>query len=432
VLFRFVERLFVVVLLLSSMHFLTGIANPDLSEKNDQDQASSALHMSGVMAEGAIDSCGLALAFLRRKRVAAAARAAWPLLGLAGLALLSAAWSSDPMVSFRRGVLLLASTLLAIYLGERYTIDELARLLAKTLCFSMMATIAFYFVARRYVVDYTIFVGAWKGLTGHKNYFGEYMAMAVILLLLVRFQHFRWLRYVFLATGVALLLLSRSAGALACCALIVATMPLMRWARLSRQQRLLFCTLSVILLSAGIAFIVTHTGLLLAVLGRDATMSGRTQLWAALWPAIVRQPLLGYGYDTFWIGMKGEVLDARITARFIAVAADNGYIELCLGLGLVGVVAFLWVFAKAFRRAVDYAGLEAGPIGLWPVSFLFFFMVHNIAESGILTRGAFSWLAFAIIFTSLAVGRRSAVKGRAGRAAEAYELSRQRWALPAR
>jgi O-antigen ligase len=371
--------------------------------------------------EAGIDACGAVLIFLRWRRVVRAARAVWPLVGLAALAPLSVAWSAEPMLTLRRSALLLVSTSLAIYLGERYTTDKLARLLAQVLCLMMVAVIAFYFFSPSYVIDYSAHTGAWKGLSFEKNSFGEFMGIAVTLLLLVRFRHFPWLRYVFLAAAAVLLVLSHSASALACCVMTIAIMPLWRWVRLNRQQRLLVCTASVLLFCAGVYFVVSHSGTLLTMLGRDSTFTGRTQLWAAVWPAIMKRPVLGYGYDTFWAGLQGEVINTRITAQWLAPAADNGYIDLCLGLGFVGLFAFLYVFALVLRKAIQYIRFEPGSVGLWPVSYLCFYLAHSLSESVILRTGGLSSLLFAVLVTSLAMSRRNAV--RADRTAEAYQMA---------
>ncbi len=402
--FRFFERFFVVLVLLACMHVFIALANPGLGE-DDPDAVSTELHMSTILVDGGVYACGALLILMRLRKFARAARAAWPILALPLLAMFSAAWSAEPELTFRRGLFLLFSTLLAVYLGERYSMDKLARLTAQTMCLMMMAVIALYFVAPAYVIDFSSHAGALKGLSTHKNPFGEYMAVAFLLLLLVRFRHFAWLRYVFLAIAGGMLLLTHSAGAVACCALAFAAMPIWNWFRLNHRQRLLFCSISVVLVAGAVYFALNHSELLLHALGRDSTFSGRIQLWATLWPAILKQPVLGYGYQTFWAGLQGEALNARIGLQWLASAADNGYIDLCLSLGFTGAIAFLWIFARFFRQAIAYLRTERGPLGLWPVTYFFFFAVHNVAESTLLARATFSFLAFAMIATSLAVSR---------------------------
>ena len=406
-LFRILERLFVVALLLCSMQVVIGLTNPGLV-KGASEVVSTDLHMSSIAIEGSVYAWGFLLFLLRWRRVIRAVQAVWPLAGFVALTSLSTLWSIHPSVTLRRSIILLIATLLAIYLGERYTMEKLARLIAQTLCLMMLAVIALYFVAPVYVIDHSVHVGAWKGLSAYKNAFGEYMAVAVILLLRVRFRHLDWLRYGFLLTAAVLLVLSRSAAALFCCVLFVAAMPLWRWIRLERKQRLVIYATAVLIFCPGMYFLATNSGFLFRMLGRDATLTGRTHLWAAALPAILKHPILGYGYDTFWAGLKGEALDVRIACGWLAALADNGYIDLSLSLGVLGVCIFLYVWARSFRNATGYIRMESGPIGVWPVTYLCFYALHNLSESTLLTRGTFPFLLFTMITTSLAVNRRRA------------------------
>ena len=58
------------------------------------------------------------------------------------LACISTTWSVQPTVTLRRSVSLLAATMIAIYIGERYSIKAFARLLAQTMCLMMMLVLA--------------------------------------------------------------------------------------------------------------------------------------------------------------------------------------------------------------------------------------------------------------------------------------------------
>ena len=400
---RIFERLFVIALLLCSMQVVTGLTDPSLGE-NTPEVVSTELHWSSLSVEGIVYACGAFLILRRWRRVLSAARTVWPLITLSALALLSALWSPEPSLTLRRSIMLLASTLLAIYLGERYTTEKLARLLAQTLCLMMAAIIMLYFVAPVYVVDYSSHIGAWKGLSSHKNIFGEFMAEAVALLLLVRFRHFLWLRYVFLVTAVVLLWLSGSATSLFCGTLVIAAMVLWRLARRKPSQRLTVYAVAALMVFSGIYFLTGHTGLLLQILNRDPSLTGRTQIWAMALPAMMRFPILGYGYDGFWIGPKGGALNIMLGSGWLVPHAHNGFLDLGLSLGLLGLCIFLYVWARSILRAIEFVRLAPGPIGLWPISYLCFFTLHNITESSLLTRPlTISFLMFAAITTSLAV-----------------------------
>jgi exopolysaccharide production protein ExoQ len=405
---RLFERLFVIVLLLYSMGVVTGLTSPYLTA-DDLENVSTDLHVPIVATQIAIYACAGLLILMRWKRVLGAARLVWPLLLLTALVPLSTGWSILPEVTLRRSVLFVGSTLIAIYLGERYTMDKFARLLAQTICLMMIAVIVLRFVAPAYVIDPSSRVSAWKGLSARKNTFGEYMAVEVVLLLLIRFRQFQWLRFVFLGMACTLLFFSQSATSLVACALIVVSIPLWRIARLEGKQRMPIYIVGALAFIQVSYFLARNTALLLQIVGRDSTFTGRTEVWAMVLTAIQKRPFLGYGYDSFWTGLKGESLDILLGTGWLVPSAHNGFLDLGLSLGLLGSCVFLYVFVQLFRRGIEYIRSEPGPLAFWPVTFLCFFVLHNMGESDLLTRCALSFMVLVTISTSLALNRRCAV-----------------------
>jgi len=399
-----VEQLFVVLLLLSSMNVITAL-RPSSKQQAEARTFSADVDTTSVAIEAGIYTYGGLLMLMRWRRVLRAAGTVWPLLALAVLGCVSTIWRVDPMVTLRRSVLLLVATIIAIYVGERYSIKGFARLLARTLCLMIALVLLLYCVAPEYVIDYSAYGGAWKGLSAYKNTFGEHMAVAVLLLVLVRFDRFAWTRYVFLLIAAGLLLLSRSATAAVCGVLSLAAIPL--WRLLRSEQRLLVYLLVALTFSLGIYCILAFPEPIFQVLGRDTTLTGRTHLWAMLLPIIANRPMLGYGYAAFWAGLKPEVLGLWIGAGRLVPVADNGYIDLCLSLGAVGVCLFLYLFVGAFSKAMQYVTLEPRSIGLWPITYLCIFAADNICESALLTRGTFPFMVFAILTTSLWMNHKS-------------------------
>jgi exopolysaccharide production protein ExoQ len=401
------ERLFVVLLLLSSMNVITALT-PSSKEQSEARAYSADVDTSTVLIEAGLYMYGGMLALVRWRRVLGAARAVWPLLALSVLACLSTIWSVQPTVSLRRGALLLIATMIAVYVGERYSIKEFASLLAQTLCLMMASVLILYLIAPGYVIDQSAYGGAWKGLSAYKNTFGEHMAVGVLLLVLIRFRHFRWVRYAFLLIGAGLLLLSRSATAAVCGVLSLAAIPV--WRLLRGRNRLLVYFLVALNFSVGIYCILAFPEPIFQILGRDATLTGRTDLWTMLLPVIANRPILGYGYAAFWTSLNPEVLSVWMgTGRHQIPVADNGYIDLWLSLGALGICAFVYVFARSLRYAIDYIRSDAGFIGLWPIAYLCIFAADNMCESALLTRGTFPFLVFAILTTSLSMNHKRIV-----------------------
>ncbi|MBV8206121.1 MAG: hypothetical protein JO041_04955 [Acidobacteria bacterium] len=389
-----VERPLCIALLLSSMGMvgaLTGATHRAATPEAE-------MRLPSIVTEGVLNLLGMLLVVMRWRRVVRAGRAAWPLVALTAFALFSSAWSVHPLLTLRRAALLLVSTAIACYMGERYSVEEFASLAARALCVFMLLTVFCRLVAPSYVVDE---FGSWKGLSGYKNAFGEHMAVAVLLLLLVRFRS-NWPRYFFLLLAVALLGLSRSVSSLLLCAAMIAVLPVLHFSRSPLPRRSLTYGISTAAVAAAAWWGATHWPMLFQALGRDPTLSGRTLLWLLVTPAVLRHPMLGYGYGSaFWAGLQGEALNIWTQSRWLAPRADNGYLDLCLDVGLVGASLLLFLWARALRRAIAFREFHEGAIALWPLAYLSFFALHGISESTLLSSGDLPFFVFSVLSISL-------------------------------
>ena len=402
-LYRLIERAFVFVVLLSSMTVVDALTRPAYQGGRDPDVISTDVPLPTVIIEAGVYAVGGLLVLIRWRRVANAARRVWPLVALTFLAAISIVWSDAPMLTVRRSVFLLGSTLIGIYLGERFSIEQWSRWLAQMLCVIIAASVILFCISPSSAIDYTAYNGAWKGVTINKNTFGWYMAIAVGVLTLVRFRRFCWSRYVFLLTAAILLLLSRSATSLVGCALIVSFIPLWPVIRAGAKTRRLVYVLVLAAIGTSAYLILAQQELLFRVLGRDPTFTGRTDLWALVVSAISRHPILGYGYGAFWSGMKPEVLNIYIASRWLPMGAHNGFLELCLAFGSVGLPLFLYFILRSFRMAKDYIRANESWLSIWPMTYLLMFVFHNLFESHLLETRSLEYLLFVTVTTSLAL-----------------------------
>jgi exopolysaccharide production protein ExoQ len=399
------ERLFVIVLLLNSMGIVIGITRPYEAE-TDPTAIAAPVHVTDLVVQSMVQVCGGLLIISRGRQMFKALKTAWPVVVLVSFAAISTVWSSRPDLTVRRSAVLVVSTLLAVYIGERFTVGEQIKIVGHTFCVMMVVIVVLRMAAPMYVVDYVSHPGAWKGLSGYKNAFGQYMATAALLLVVTRFQRVPWTRYVFFGAAVAMLLFAQSAASVLCFVLIIALVPLWRSNRVQGNQRLpVFTAIGICLFTAMYAF-TAHSDRVFALLGRNSNMTGRSELWSYVWDAVMKHPLLGYGYDTFWAGL-GEALEVRLGIGWIAQRSDNGYLDLGLSLGAVGFVLLLCVFVWSFRNAIGYLSYERQSFSLWPITYMSFFVLHNISESTLLARGGLPDLLFMSTAVSLAVNHRA-------------------------
>jgi exopolysaccharide production protein ExoQ len=90
----------------------------------------------------------------------------------------------------------------------------------------------------------------------------------------------------------------------------------------------------------------------LVAAGKDASLSGRTELWAVVTREIYERPVLGAGYGAFWREGRGRELVSTWNPR----QSHEAYLDLLLDLGVVGVglvaaVVFSGTFAPLIAGA---------------------------------------------------------------------------------
>jgi len=399
---RISERLFVIVLLLISMHVVSGLlSSSDVDTETSNAIISTSVHLPAVIAEIVMYLwCGV-LVMPRWKVTLRAVRDAWPILLLPALAIASSLWSIDPILTLRRSSFFTLSTIMSIYLGERYSIEEFAGLFAEAQCWLILGSVAMFFIAPAKVLDPS-HAGAWKGLTIHKNVFGESMAVTVLLLMLVHFRRYPVLRVAFLGASVILLYLAHSITPTLACGTVIVLIPVLRRvSRLRIQERVFAYTVCGGVATVSLCVAVNNSSDLLPLLGRDSTLSGRAQLWSLVMNEIWKRPILGYGYEAFWQGFKGDSRGILEATGWLVPMAHNGYLDLWLGLGAIGLAAYAFVFFGAMRMALTHMRYDRRTIAAWPIAYLCFFALHNTAESTLLTRTTFEFLIFVAVFVSL-------------------------------
>jgi len=132
---------------------------------------------------------------------------------------------------------------------------------------------------------------------------------------------------------------------------------------------------------------------------RDSTLTGRTDIWSAVLLSISKRPLLGYGFDAFWLGMKGESANVLLSVRWPALHGHNGFLDLWLDLGAAGVVTFMGGYVLLCRRALRVLRSSTDWAPVWLCIYLAFTLLYNLTESALVRENTIFW----VLFTSTAV-----------------------------
>lgn len=319
----------------------------------------------------------------------------WLIL-IVGLCLLSTIWSDDPFVTARRSIALVCTTLFGVYFATRYGLREQLRLLGVT--FGIVAGLSFFFqlLGMGTSVDG---VPGWIGVFTQKNNLGLNMAFATAIFLVLRKcdnEHTTLEGLCALLTCV-LLLFSQSVTALAMLGVLLLTLPFCRTLR--KGHRTLFLVATVAIASSVYAVVWTFHNLYAVTefLGRDIALTGRLPLWVFSFVMGLRRPWLGYGYDAFWRSGEGDTWAIWRALNWAAPHSHNGFLEVWLGLGMVGLVILVIGFAIYVKRALSLLRLISTGEANWPLVFLVLLFVSNLTGVSILSRNSLGWIMYVAV-----------------------------------
>ena len=129
----------------------------------------------------------------------------------------------------------------------------------------------------------------------------------------------------------------------------------------------------------------------LQLLGRDPTLTDRMLLWADVLE-IHRESVLGVGFEAFWLGWRRDLLWEKWW--WGPLQAHNGYIEIYLNLGFVGLLLHVLLFFVVISRLL--AAVRREGIAILQLTLLVVVLLHNITEASFVGI-AFLWTIFYLV-----------------------------------
>lgn len=322
----------------------------------------------------------------------------WPMLLPLFLAACSVLWSVDPALSLYRVVALTGTTAFGVFLAIRFSLKEQIRFLALVLGIVACASIVVALLLPEYGVMADPHRGAWSGIFYHKNPFGRIMALATLVfaLLTLGSRELRLVTLLGMVLSMALVLASQSRASLIVAGACLAAVGVLSAIQCLPRHRWLGLLLIMILIAAFVAvWAIQHEEGVLTLLSRDPTFTGRTELWTVLLEKARVRPWLGYGYGAFWrgaTGVSGEV--QRALDGWYPIHAHNGFLDLVLELGITGLFIFLLPLGVYGYRTCVWGMAQRSPLSLWPLMYLLFFVLSNLAESALVRQNNIYWVLY--------------------------------------
>ena len=325
------------------------------------------------------------------------------LTSLVLLAILSSIWSQDPGYTLRHSIALLGATLVGIDLAVRYSVRDQLRLLCIVFVLVVVSGVAAQLVFPGLVPTADFDSVAWNGVSSGKNEWARIVVLATIAFLSYTRRSIRGfvLMACLILVAFGLVGLARSAGALVILCALLTLFKLfgaLRW----RTKILIASGFASALILLPVSYLVVQNlGKVTAVLGRDSSLTGRTDIWPLALSDIAKSPIRGYGYTAFWEPASQPARRIREEIGWDAPGAHDGYIDLALGLGLPGVLLFVASLFISAGRAVDYFRRSVEREAMWPLAYLSFFCLYQFIESTIVVGNMIYWILYVAVCLSV-------------------------------
>jgi exopolysaccharide production protein ExoQ len=314
-------------------------------------------------------------------------------------------WSVSPDQTSRRIFALLFTTLGGVVLAARYSWARLAEVLATTfaiLAFCCLFTGLFVPSIGR-MSD--VFPGAWRGLWGEKNSFGDNMALGAALcagaaILNPRRAPFWWASAML---SFLLVIMSTSKTSLVSELIGVVALGLVWAVRRGRAASIAASWTVVTAIIGAIAIMTFAADAVFGVLGKDATLTGRTQIWAAVIRQIKERPWLGFGYAAIWDNTDKWSPLAWIThdIGFRANHAHNSWLEQWLAMGVPGVVAWSAFYLQTL--VANVVALYRDKAAYVALPFFVIYSLTSLTESIAVVYNDVRWVIFVALAVKLAL-----------------------------
>ncbi len=285
----------------------------------------------------------------------------WPIFLFYGFFLISVSWADPPLVSLKRWFKDLGIVFVAlVILTEQKPLEAIRAVFVR--CAYILLPLSVIFI--RWFPEWGRYYSRSGGLevtgvTTQKNSLGITAMICGLIFLwdwleqrrtagqsLRKSKSENWILLIAMAMSVYLLHLSQSKTSLVCfvvgAALIWAAY-VDAWAAVMRRAGIF------VLLAAGGFYVLESafgiTGAILGLLGRDATFTGRTDVWNVLL-ALNTDPIFGTGFCNFW---SNEFYQKQLP-YWIAFSAHNGYLETYLDGGWLGIIVLVIMLIAVWTR----------------------------------------------------------------------------------
>lgn len=317
--------------------------------------------------------------------------------------MLSCFWSETPLISFKYCLTFVGSSLMTVHIAREYTWCDLTKILRYVMVAVAIGSLVWA------VVKPGIALGE-KGLTGIMPFpikLGTAMALGICLWVndLLSTRNYSMRNIAMIGVQWVAMTWANSAQAMMTFSVLLGFMFFLRSVKSTRPKFLPAVTVFYLAFGVvGLAFVQIGLPLIFAALGKDMTLTGRTEFWPQVLDRWFQHNLLlGYGINGFWQPWRGDADPAAgimISGGFIPPHAHNGFLDVGAALGLIGLVLFGVSLLRTSIRAIQYLFKAQVDYAVLPLLILMYLIFSNLSETQLMGAN-YIWLLYVLVITRL-------------------------------
>jgi exopolysaccharide production protein ExoQ len=354
----------------------------------------------------------------RRRRVLTLLSTNWPILLYFSYCLVSISWAYYPDIAFKRWIKAIGDLAMALVIATDAQPVAAFRRIISRIGFVLLPTSVLFIkyygeLGRGYAPDG---LPMNTGVTANKNALG----LLVLVISLGAVWNVRALimnkdepnrrRRLFaqstlLTFGLVLFGMADCATCIACFMLGSGLLLATGHRSIRNRPARVHAMFATIVIVAGIAFLAGGDAGVVHALGRNSDLTGRTDIWSAVIPA-VPNPIVGAGFESFWISPSVEIFRRKLEAwgwwhPENLNEAHNGYLEIYLNLGWIGVCMVALILIRGYRQGIN-AFRVYPEFGSLILAYVAAATIYGITEAGFRSLNL-SWI-FLLLALFLASG----------------------------
>ncbi|MFB2875871.1 O-antigen ligase family protein [Floridanema aerugineum] len=326
------------------------------------------------------------------------------------ISFLSSLLSETPLVSLRFATVQFFISLFAAQIARKNDWDALGKY-ARWMCF--VAAILSIFTALAMpskgigIEDTPPFAVRWVGIFPFPIKLGTGMAFSITLWLNYYLYEKSLLSIGVIALSFFLLVKAVSAQAFFTLIVLLGFLFVLNFIKKFHPKQSLLIVMLLIFVSVfGYIVVTTNLEAIFGVFGKDTTLTGRTEFWPQMLDAIAKRPILGYGVQGFWQSWRGDENPAghiRAVRGFIPPNGHNGFLDLALETGYLGLALFLVSMMLNLVLAFKFWVRSKSAESVFPLLIILYVIMSNVSETQLFLAN-YIWFFYVIIAVRLNLG----------------------------